>query len=368
MMKPKVLCVFGTRPEVIKMAPIIRKLKEDASLDTVVLSVSQHREMLDQMLQVFDIKPNYDLDIMSPNQTLSKITSTLPLPLEKVFNEVKPSIVLAQGDTTTAFITSLISYYNQIPFAHVEAGLRTGSKEEPFPEEMNRTLISNLSTLHFAPAEISRDNLLREGVSSDSIHVTGNSVVDSLHYILRLHPRAVNRLDPDKKLILVTAHRRENWDKLSEICLAIKTIALQNPTVEFLFPVHPNPKVSSFVSRELGEHPQIRLTGPLNYVDFVNAMNDAYLILSDSGGVQEEAPSLDTPVLVLRNRTERPEAIASGACKLVGTHVPRIVEEAHRLLHCQETYRQMIQNKSPFGDGFTAERIVDITKNYLAKR
>lgn len=365
-MKKKILCAVGTRPEVIKMAPIISLLRDDRDCELRVLSTAQHREMLDQMLDVFKIVPDIDLDLMEVNQTLPQLTSRLPLPLDETLQKEKPDFVLAQGDTTTAFLVSLACFYKKIPFGHVEAGLRTGNPYNPFPEEMNRALISRLSTLNFAPTEEAKENLLKEGYDSNKIFVTGNTVIDSLYAISERTTALDSRIKKDKKLILVTAHRRENLGvNLEDICDALIAIAEKNQDVQILYPVHPNPKVMSVVYEKLSNHPQIILTEPLPYEIFVQLMQRAFLILCDSGGVQEEAPFLGTPVLVLREDTERPEAVKMGATKLVGTDSDYIIKSTQSLLEDKNLYQKMIVTNSPYGDGKAGERIVGIVKKYL---
>lgn len=366
-MKKKILCVVGTRPEVIKMAPIIFNLRNDQECEHRILSTSQHRQILDQMLEVFKIMPDIDLNLMQSNQTLSQLTANLPVPLQQMLEQEKPDIVLAQGDTTTAFMVSLACFYQQIPFAHVEAGLRTGSLYDPFPEEMNRVLISRLSALNFAPTAQAKDNLLKEGFSEEKIFVTGNTVIDSLHYILKQKIPVQDWIRKNKKLILVTAHRRENFGhKLEEICQGLRTIADNNQEVQILFPVHPNPQVSGVVSEKLRDHPRILLSKPLPYQEFIKTMQLSHFIISDSGGVQEEAPALGKPVLVIRDTTERPEGVSIGVSKIIGTKSETIAKEAEILLEDQGAYQKMISKESPYGDGKASERIISIVKNYVA--
>lgn len=365
-MKKKILCVIGTRPEVIKMAPIISRLRNDKDCELRVLTTAQHREMLDQMLDVFQIVPDIDLDLMEVNQSLPELTSKLPLPLDETLKKEKPDFVLVQGDTTTAFLVSLACFYKKIPFGHVEAGLRTGNFYNPFPEEMNRVLISRLSTLNFAPTEETKENLLREGCDGSKIFVTGNTVIDSLQNILDRKIQLDSRIKEDKKLLLVTAHRRENLGaNLEGICNALYAIAEKNQDIQILYSVHPNPQVKSVVHKKLSNHPQIILTEPLSYEKFVKLMQKAFLILCDSGGVQEEAPFLGTPVLVLRDDTERPEAVKIGAAKLVGTDSGYIIKCTQSLLENKDLYRKMIATSSPYGDGNAGNRIVRVVKDYL---
>ncbi len=365
-MMKKVLCVVGTRPEMIKMAPIISLLKQDPQINLRVMTTAQHREMLDRMFTAFNIKPDIDLNVMMKNQTLAQLTANLAVPLDKALSEEKPDIVLAQGDTTTAFMVGLACFYRKIPFAHVEAGLRTGSFYDPFPEELNRVLISRLSTLNFAPTKEAEENLLKEGNPSKSIFVTGNTVIDALNFILKFPGEIDSRINPDSRLLLVTAHRRENFgDPLVRICNALRTIVTQNKDVQVLYPVHPNPNINVAVHKQLGDHPQIILSEPLHYDQFVRSMKQSYLILSDSGGVQEEAPSLGKPVLVLRDTTERPEAVNVGAAKLVGTNQDNIVQQTQILLDNPQEYQKMVVEESPFGDGKASQRIITILKDFL---
>ena len=362
-MKKKVLCVVGTRPEAIKMAPVIRALKASPAIDCRVLATAQHRHMLDQVFKVFDIEPDIDLDIMRPNQALTTLTARLLLDMDDVLLSENPDAVLAQGDTTTVMTIALACFYHRIPFGHVEAGLRTWDMSNPFPEEMNRVIAGRLARWHFAPTESSRQNLLKEGIKDSDIYVTGNTVIDALDIAAKSSPEIGIELDETKRLILVTAHRRENFGQpIKNICSAVLTLVERNEDVQVLFPVHPNPNVQSVAQEILGDHPQIVLSQPLEYLPFVGAMQKAYLILSDSGGVQEEAPALGKPVLVLRSETERPEAVEAGAVKLVGSDYERIVEEAQLLLDDETAYRKMAQGISPYGDGHAAARIVQALK------
>jgi UDP-N-acetylglucosamine 2-epimerase (non-hydrolysing) len=361
----KVLSIIGTRPEVIKMAPVIHAFNQDKSITSVVVSTAQHREILDQMMKLFEIKPDLDLNIMEENQTLPSLTAKLITSLNTLLEVQNPDIVLAQGDTTTAFVASLACFYRKIPFAHVEAGLRTKNNFDPFPEEINRVLISHLSAINFAPTQWAADNLLKEGVNKDSVHITGNTCIDSLKDILKKEIALDPRIDLKKKIILVTTHRRENWgEKLNNICESIKTIADNNVDVQIVLPVHPNPNVKSVIESRLSNHPRILLQEPLSYETFVTLMKRAYLILSDSGGVQEEAPSLRTPVLVLRETTERPEACQAGAAKLVGTSSKEIIKATQELLDDIKKRQAMIIDKSPYGDGTAAQKILTVIKSY----
>lgn len=363
-----ILCVVGTRPEAIKMAPVILALQKSEQFKVRVLATAQHRHMLDQVLRVFDIKADIDLDIMRPNQALITLTARLLDELNLVLAAEKPDVVLAQGDTTTVMTVALASFYHRIPFGHVEAGLRTGDLANPFPEEMNRIVAGHLAKWHFAPTESSRQNLLKEGIAQESITVTGNTVIDALLGVVERKTELPFALDDSKRLILVTAHRRENFgEPYEQICEAIITIADRNPDVQILYPVHPNPNVKETAYRILGGHPSIVLCDPLDYLPFVEAMKRAYLILSDSGGVQEEAPALAKPVLVLRRETERPEAVSEGVVKLVGPDKTAIVRHVQELLDEPKAYRSMARGVSPYGDGLAAGRIVSVLESFFAK-
>jgi UDP-N-acetylglucosamine 2-epimerase (non-hydrolysing) len=368
----KVLSVFGTRPEAIKMAPVIKELeKYPHRFESVVCVTAQHRQMLDQVLELFEIRPNYDLDIMKPGQDLFDVTCNVLQGLKPVLDKEKPDIVLVHGDTTTTMAASLAAFYSHIRVGHVEAGLRTGNKQAPFPEEVNRCVTGVLADLHFAPTERAQGNLLAEGVPGKAITVTGNTVIDALLTVAdRVHHDAALRsrfeaqfsfLDPAKRLILVTGHRRENFgDGFERICYALAEIAETVPDVEILYPVHLNPNVQEPVRRILGASPRIHLIQPLDYLPFVYLMERSYLIVTDSGGVQEEAPSLGKPVLVMRDTTERPEAVEAGTVKLVGANRERIVSEALLLLNDSAAYETMRRAHNPYGDGRAASRIVEV--------
>jgi UDP-N-acetylglucosamine 2-epimerase (non-hydrolysing) len=359
----RILTVFGTRPEAIKLAPVILELeKHHDRFENLVCVTAQHREMLDQVLEWFAIEPHYDLDLMQPDQRLAKFASRALLAVNDLLQEVRPDVVIVQGDTTTVMIAALSAFYQRIPVGHVEAGLRTRNRYNPFPEEINRRMAGVLATFHFAPTARAADALRAEQVSEENIFITGNTVVDAL---LMTVQRPVNlELDfslDGRRLILVTAHRRESFGAPFEsLCLALRDIAERNAEVEIVYPVHLNPNVRDPVTRILAEHPRIHLLDPLRYEQFVHLMAKAHLILTDSGGIQEEAPILGKPTLVMRETTERPEAIEVGTGRLVGTDRKRIVAEAERLLHNEEEYRAMAQAGSPFGDGHAAERIVNI--------
>jgi UDP-N-acetylglucosamine 2-epimerase (non-hydrolysing) len=361
-----VLCVAGTRPEAIKMAPVILELRRRPWARVRVLATAQHREMLDQVLGVFAIEPDVDLDLMRPNQSLPDLTARLLTAIDGTLESEQPQAVLAQGDTTTVLAAALACFYRRIPFGHVEAGLRTGDMDYPFPEEMNRSVAGRLARLHFAPTASARDNLLREGIRDDAIHVTGNTVIDALLQVAARDGSLPVEIPEGRRLILVTAHRRENFgEPLRQICAALRALADANPDVHVLYPVHLNPNVSGVVRPALGGHPRITLCDPLDYVPFVAAMKRSTLILSDSGGVQEEAPALGKPVLVLRAETERPEAVAEGVVKLVGTDASVIVGEAQRLLDDPAAYRAMARGVSPYGDGRASARIADVLQRVL---
>jgi UDP-N-acetylglucosamine 2-epimerase (non-hydrolysing) len=362
----KILCVVGTRPEAIKMAPVILALKDEPWVDVRVLATAQHRHMLDQVMNFFGIDPDIDLNIMSPNQDLTTLTARLMLELDDVFLAEKPDAVLAQGDTTTVMTVALACFYHRIPFGHVEAGLRTWDMQNPFPEEMNRVIAGRLAQWHFAPTESSRQNLLREGVVDSEIIVTGNTVIDALLMTASKDLELSIPVDDSKRLILVTSHRRENFgEPFRNICRALKALADQNTDIQILYPVHPNPNVKDVAYEMLSECTNIILCEPLDYASFIAAMKKAYFIISDSGGVQEEAPALGKPVLVLRDETERPEAVDCGVVKLVGPNYERILSEAQMLLDNEEAYKSMARGVSPYGDGKGSERIVTVLRDYF---
>lgn len=373
-MSLKTLCVFGTRPEAIKMAPLALALAADECFDAQVCVTGQHREMLDQVLDLFGLKPDYDLNIMKPGQDLSDVTTAILQGMKAVFSEFRPDIVLVHGDTATTFATTLAAYYHQIPVAHVEAGLRTGNLYSPWPEEANRKLTGALAALHFAPTNTSRQNLLNEGVDSAAIHVTGNTVIDALLEVVakldtteslqRQFKEQFAFLPDDKRIILVTGHRRESFgDGFERICQALVDTAKAFPDVEIVYPVHLNPNVREPVNRLLAGVDNIHLIEPLDYLPFVYLMNRAYLILTDSGGIQEEAPSLGKPVLVMRDTTERPEAVEAGTVKLVGTEVDAISSNIHSLLTDTHAYQRMSFAHNPYGDGKACARIIETLIN-----
>jgi len=369
----KVLTVFGTRPEAIKMAPLVHALAQDGEIEARLCVTAQHREMLDQVLQLFAIVPDYDLNIMRPGQGLTEITSRILEGLKAVFAEFRPDVVLVHGDTTTTFAASLAAFYHQIPVGHVEAGLRTGDLYSPWPEEANRTLTGHLATWHFTPTETARQNLLRENLPASRMFVTGNTVIDALFWVRdrvlsdeQLRTSLATRypfLAADKKLILVTGHRRESFgDGFERICSALADIARQHPEAQIVYPVHLNPNVSEPVNRILSDIDNVVLIEPQEYLPFVWLMDRAWLILTDSGGIQEEAPSLGKPVLVMRDTTERPEAVDAGTVRLVGTDTQKIVREVTRLLTDEEAYQSMSRAHNPYGDGLACKRIVQALK------
>ncbi|GJL65032.1 MAG: UDP-N-acetyl glucosamine 2-epimerase [Nitrospirales bacterium] len=366
----KVLTVFGTRPEAIKMAPLVHALTADRGFESKVCVTAQHREMLDQVLKLFEIEPEYDLNIMKAGQSLGDVTSGILLNLDSVLENFKPDIVLVHGDTATTFAAALASYYRQIPVGHVEAGLRTGNIYSPWPEEANRKLTSAICKYHLAPTSASRENLLREGVVSSDITVTGNTVIDALLWVKEkldsdsdLAKDMQARfpfLDSTKKLILVTGHRRESFgDGFKNICQAISEIVETHDDVQLVYPVHLNPNVQDPVNAYLKGAPNVHLIDPLDYLPFVYLMTRSYLILTDSGGIQEEAPSLGKPVLVMRDTTERPEAVDAGTVSLVGTDVSKITEKVSELLNEETKYKEMSRAHNPYGDGFACGRILD---------
>ncbi|NRA52718.1 MAG: UDP-N-acetylglucosamine 2-epimerase (non-hydrolyzing) [Gammaproteobacteria bacterium] len=365
----KILTVFGTRPEAIKMAPLALLLNETEQIEHRLCVTAQHREMLDQVLELFELTPDYDLDIMNAGQSLSDITTRILTGLQQVIDDFKPDVILVHGDTTTTFSASLAAFYQQVPIAHIEAGLRTGNLYSPWPEEANRKLTSVLCNYHFCPTSMARQNLLDENVSPDKLFVTGNTVIDAL---LQVRDRLDNTpelqqkysqqfsfLNPDKKLILVTGHRRESFgDGFERICQALKAVATAHPECEILYPVHLNPQVMEPVNRLLSDIENVFLIDPQDYLPFVYLMNRSHIIITDSGGIQEEAPSLGKPVLVMRDTTERPEAVQAGTVKLVGTNIDVMVQQINNLLSSQDAYRQMSFSHNPYGDGQACQRII----------
>lgn len=375
-MRSRILVVFGTRPEAIKMAPVVHALKQQPGWDVRVCVTAQHREMLDQVLGLFDIQPEYDLDIMRPGQSLSDITCNVLGGIGRVIGEFSPAMVLVHGDTTTTMASSLAAYYHKTDVGHVEAGLRTGNIYSPWPEEINRKLTASIAKVHLAPTIQAKDNLLAEGVSSDGIFVTGNTVIDALLQVTEKintdtllqedMRRKFDFLDENKKLILVTGHRRENFGAgFEQICLALKNLAEHFGDAEIVYPVHLNPNVREPVTRILGGLNRVHLIEPLDYLPFVYLMSRCYLIITDSGGIQEEAPSLGKPVLVMRDTTERPEAVEAGTVKLVGTDSDRIFNVAAELLTNSGSYLAMANMHNPYGDGKASGKIVQALKSYI---
>lgn len=371
----KVLTVFGTRPEAIKMAPLVLALAQEPAIESRVCVTAQHREMLDQVLELFKILPEYDLDIMKPGQDLYDITSKILLGLRDVLEEFKPDWVLVHGDTTTTFATSMAAFYKQIKVGHVEAGLRTGDLYSPWPEEANRTLTGVITAKHFAPTQASADNLLREHVSNSNIVVTGNTVIDAL---LQVRNKVLATDDTqkmmtqkftdiiDKPYVLITGHRRESFGGgFERICESISQLAIKYPDHSFVYPVHLNPNVQEPVNRLLADKPNVKLIEPQDYLPFVFLMDRSFLILTDSGGVQEEAPSLGKPVLVMRDTTERPEAVEAGTVRLVGTDVAKIVSAVSELIESPSLYKEMSRAHNPYGDGQASQRIIDSLLNNI---
>ena len=368
----KVMVVFGTRPEAIKMAPVIKELRKVTDIETVVVVTAQHREMLDQVLQLFGIVPDYDLDLMKEKQDLYSITTGVLAGLKEIMQREKPDLVLVHGDTTTTFAAALAAFYERIPVGHVEAGLRTRNKYSPYPEEMNRSLTGRLAELHFAPTDVSRENLLAESVASFKIWVTGNTVIDALMETVRegyQFDDSLQGIDFNRRIILVTTHRRENWgDHMRDIYAALLQLVEEFEDVEIVFPVHRNPTVKDLAEEMLGGRDRIHLLDPLEYEAFANLMNASYIVMTDSGGLQEEAPSLGKPVLVLRDTTERPEAIQAGTVQLVGTVQNNVHKAARRLLLDRSQYDEMAHAINPYGDGKAAIRIVQVIIDFLYVR
>ena len=365
--KLRILTVFGTRPEAIKMAPLVKELEKHSDIfESIVCVTAQHRQILDQVLDFFSIEPDFDLNIMKENQNLWSLTTNVMLATKEVFDKVKPNIVLVHGDTTTTMATALSAFYAHIPIGHVEAGLRTFDKYYPFPEEINRVFTDNMCTYHFAPTYKSCENLRNAQIPDTHIYKTGNTVIDALFYTVNSKDIKIEglNLNPNLKTILLTSHRRENFgEPIKNICNAVLELVKNNPDIEFVYPVHPNPNVKRPVYELLNNKERIHLIQPLEYVQFCQLMKQSHLILTDSGGVQEEAPSLGKPVLVLRDTTERPEAVEYGTVKLVGTNTNQIVQTTQELLNNQLEYKKMSEAINPYGDGHACERIVDILKN-----
>ena len=369
MKKIKVMTVFGTRPEAIKMAPLVLELQKQSQRFEAITTVSaQHREMLDQVLDIFHIKPDYDLNIMHARQTLTDITSNVLINLDKILKEAKPDIVLVHGDTTTTFAASVAAFYNQIPIGHVESGLRTWEKYSPYPEEMNRQMTDAMTDLYFAPTNQSKANLLKENHKEDNIFITGNTAIDALKQTVDkgYHHDILDKVSPDNKLILLTMHRRENQgEPMRRVFKVIREVVESREDVEVIYPVHLSPAVQETAKEILGNTERIHLISPLDVVDFHNLAARSYFIMTDSGGVQEEAPSLGKPVLVLRDTTERPEGVEAGTLKLVGTESEKVKEEMEELLDNDAEYRRMAQAKNPYGDGKASERILDAIAYYF---
>ena len=358
----KVMLVFGTRPEAIKMCPLVNELKTRKGIETVVCVTGQHRQMLDQVLEAFSVVPDYDLSVMKERQTLFDVTTNILNRIREVLETVRPDVVLVHGDTSTTFVTALACYYLQIPVGHVEAGLRTYNIYSPYPEEFNRQAVGIIAAYHFAPTELSKENLLKEGKKPETIYVTGNTAIDALKTTVRkdyAHP--VLEWAKDSRLIMITAHRRENLgEPMKHMFRAIRRVCDEHPDIKAVYPIHMNPAVRETAQAILGDDERIRIIEPLDVLDFHNFLARSYLILTDSGGIQEEAPSLGKPVLVMRDTTERPEGIAAGTLKLVGTDETTIYENFKMLLEDQEAYRKMSTASNPYGDGFASKRIADI--------
>ena len=368
MKKIKVMVVFGTRPEAIKMAPLVLELqKQSETIETITVVTAQHRQMLDQVLETFHIQPDYDLDIMGKNQSLLDITAKILEKFDPVVKKVHPDMILVHGDTTTTFAASLVAFYNQVRIGHVEAGLRTFDKYSPFPEEMNRQMTDNLADLYFAPTSESKANLIMEHHPESAIFITGNTAIDALRLTVQedYHHQVLDQLDPEKKLVLVTMHRRENQGQpMRAVFGALREMVDAHPELEVVYPVHLSPAVQEAAKDTLGDHDRIHLIAPLDVFDFHNLASRSYFIMSDSGGVQEEAPSLGKPVLVLRDTTERPEGVKAGTLKLVGTDPERVKEEMTALLTDPDLYQKMSSTRNPYGDGKASERIVQAIQHY----
>ena len=372
-MSKKVMTIFGTRPEAIKMAPLVQELERREGLESICCVTAQHREMLDSVLDIFRIKPQFDLNIMEPGQTLSTITSKCLLGMEEVLKQAQPDLILVHGDTSTTFAGALAAFYHQIPVGHVEAGLRTWDKYSPFPEEINRTMVGHIADLHFCPTASNRENLRREGII-DGVYQTGNTVIDALKTtVVKNHRFSVdllNELDyENKKIILVTCHRRENYgEPMQRIMTALRQVADGHKDVELVYPVHLSPVVRQAAQQYLSGHERIHLIDPLDVEEMHNLMARCYLVMTDSGGLQEEAPALGKPVLVLRRETERPEAVAAGTVKLAGTETETIVKMADELIECPGAYSDMAHAVNPYGDGQACRRIVDCIEHYFGLR
>jgi UDP-N-acetylglucosamine 2-epimerase (non-hydrolysing) len=367
--RPRIACVIGTRPEAVKMAPVVHALRAGGAATALVVNTGQHRELLAETMALFDLAGDVTLDLMQPAQRLAGFLGRCVEALDRALVELKPDAVVAQGDTSSVLAAGLVAFYQHLPFFHVEAGLRTGNLRLPFPEEMNRTLASRLAALHFAPTAAARDNLLREHIDAGSIVVTGNTVIDALLMIRARHiPHGV-ALTPGRRLIVVTAHRRENHgERFRAMLRALKRIAVLHDDVDIVYPAHPHPEVRNAIAAEIGAGDRVRVIEPLSYGPFVSLLDAAHIVLTDSGGIQEEAPALGKPVLVMRDQTERPEAVAAGVARLVGADSERIVQETSRLLDDADHYRAMAVGASPYGDGRAAGRIVHAMLDYLGAR
>lgn len=366
----KIMIIFGTRPEAIKMAPLVKAIEQNKNLEANIVITAQHREMLDSVLEIFAVQPHHDLNIMKKNQTLAELTSRALIKLDEVIKEEKPDIVLVHGDTTSTFVGSLAAFYNQVPVGHVEAGLRTGNKYSPFPEELNRLVVGNMAELNFAPTQKAAENLILENKVKDSIYVTGNTAIDALKTTIQKDyvSETISKYK-DKQILLLTAHRRENiGEPMHHIFKAVRDIADEYPDLVVVYPIHKNPKVREIASEYLKGHNRIELIEPLDVLDFHNFANQSHLILTDSGGVQEEAPSLGKPVLVLRDNTERPEGVKAGTLKVIGTEYDSIMRETKRILDNKEAYQQMSKASNPYGDGNTSQRICEIIEYYFGIR
>lgn len=367
----KIMSIFGTRPEAIKMAPVIKAIEANADTQSVVVVTGQHREMLQQVLQIFEIEPNYDLDIMEKNQSLAKITSKVILGLDTILEKEEPNLILVHGDTTTTMAASLSAFYHQVPIGHVEAGLRTWDKYSPYPEEMNRMITDDVTDLYFAPTELSKNNLLKENHDASKIFVTGNTVIDALKYTVHddYHHGVLDEIPDDHKVILLTMHRRENQGQpMRDVFSAIKEVVTENANIDVVCPVHLSPKVQQVAYEVFADVDNVHLIEPLEVTDFHNLAARSYFIMTDSGGVQEEAPSLNKPVLVLRDTTERPEGVEAGTLEIVGTETIKVKQAMLSLLNDSEKYRRVANSKNPYGDGHTSERIVKICQQYFAQK
>ncbi len=372
MKKIKVMTIFGTRPEAIKMAPLIKELEKNDKIESIVCVTAQHRQMLDQVLEIFDIKPDYDLDIMKERQTLIGITTRVLEGLDGVIKEANPDIVLVHGDTSTTFVGSLAAFYNRVSIGHVEAGLRTYDKYSPYPEEMNRRLTGVMADMHFSPTIRNKNNLLRENVPEENIYVTGNTVIDALKTTVRddyeFKDETLKNMDWSKRVIIMTAHRRENLgEPLKNICRAVRSIVETHKDIEVVYPVHLNPAVREVAFDILGKTDRVKLIDPVNADELHNAIKRSYMVMTDSGGLQEEAPSLGKPVLVLRNETERPEAVEAGTVKIAGVDCDTIVKMAGELLESETAYNEMAKAVNPYGDGLASKRITDAIVEKFSK-